>query len=75
MQLKLMKMLQEITRYCGCQLIIATHSPFLLSLDGARIYDLDTSPVDTRNWWELENSKVYFDFFKRHEPLFLKRND
>ena len=72
MQLELMDMLQEIARYCGCQLIIATHSPFLLALDGARIYDLDASPVDIRNWWELENSKVYFDFFKRHEALFLK---
>lgn len=72
MQLELMDMLQEIARYCGCQLIIVTHSPFLLALDGARIYDLDASPVDIRNWWELENSKVYFDFFKRHEALFLK---
>ena len=72
MQLELTEMLQEVARYCGCQLIIATHSPFLLSLDGARIYDLDASPVDIKNWWELENTRVYFDFFMQHEALFRK---
>ena len=56
----------------GCQLIIATHSPFLLSIDGARIYDLDSDPVQTRQWWELENTRIYFDFFYRNKELFLK---
>ena len=72
MQIELMGMLQEMAKYCGCQLIIATHSPFLLSLDGALIYDLDASPVDIKNWWELENTRVYYDFFKQHEDLFSK---
>ena len=72
MQLELKEMLEEMTRYCGCQLIIATHSPFLLSLDGALIYDLDAVPVDIKDWWELENARVYFDFFMRHEALFRK---
>lgn len=71
MQLELTEMLQEVARYCGCQLIIATLA-LLLSLDGARIYDLDASPVDIKNWWELENTRVYFDFFMQHEALFRK---
>ena len=70
MQLELMEMLQKMARFCGCQFIIATHSPFLLSMDGARIYDLDTSPVDIKNWWDLENTKIYFEFFSRYEKLF-----
>ena len=70
MQLELVKMLEEMARYCGCQFIIATHSPFLLSLDGAKIYDLDSNPVTTRNWWELENTRLYFDFFEKHRKLF-----
>ena len=70
MQLELLRMLEEMARYCGCQLIIATHSPFLLSMEGARIYDLDASPVELRNWWELENTKIYYDFFARHRNLF-----
>lgn len=45
MQLKLVELLHDMSRYCGCQLIIATHSPFLLAMEGARIYDLDSRPV------------------------------
>lgn len=70
MQLELVKYLQEMSHYCGCQFIIATHSPFLLALEGARIYDLDSDPVEVRNWWELENVKIYFDFFERNRNLF-----
>ena len=75
MQLELMKMLENMARFCGCQFIIATHSPFLLSLKGARIYDLDASPVDIRNWWELENTKIYYEFFSRYKNLFSGRED
>lgn len=70
MQLEFVKMLQEMSHYCGCQFIIATHSPFILSMEGSRIYDLDESPVDIKCWWELENTRTYFEFFKRHEHLF-----
>lgn len=70
MQLELVKFLEQMARYCGCQLIIATHSPFLLALEGAKIYDLDTVPVEVRNWWELENTKIYYDFFKKYQSLF-----
>jgi len=70
MQLELVKLLEQMARYCGCQFIIATHSPFLLALEGAKIYDLDTVPVEVRNWWELENTKIYYEFFKRHQKLF-----
>ncbi len=73
MQLLLVKKLEEMSRYCGCQFIIATHSPFLLALEGARIYDLDSSPVEIKNWWELENTKIYFDFFNKHRDLFEKK--
>ena len=70
MQLELVKMLEEMARYCGCQFVIATHSPFLLALEGARIYDLDSCPVVTKEWWELENTQLYFEFFKNHAHLF-----
>lgn len=70
MQLELAKKLEEKAYYCGCQFIIATHSPFLLALDGARIYDLDSSPVETKRWWELENARIYYEFFKKQEKFF-----
>lgn len=71
MQLELVKMLEEMARYLGCQFIIATHSPFLLALAGAKIYDLDSCPAKTKNWWELENAKIYFDFFEKNRHHFL----
>ena len=39
-QIELVKFIEEHARYLGCQFIIATHSPFILSLKGAKIYDL-----------------------------------
>lgn len=71
MQLELVKMLEEMARYCGCQFVIATHSPFLLALQGAKIYDLDSTPVEVKEWWELENVKIYFDFFERNRHHFV----
>lgn len=70
MQLELVKMLEEMARYCGCQFVIATHSPFLLALDGARIYDLDSRPAEIKEWWELENTKIYFNFFEKNRHFF-----
>lgn len=73
MQLKLTKFLEESARFFNCQFIIATHSPFILGMDGASIYDLDSVPVSTKNWWELENMKIYYNFFKdNHEKFDIK---
>ena len=69
-QFELMQLLEKKARYCGCQFIIATHSPFLLAMSGARIYDLDETPVIIKNWWELENTKIYYSFFRKYRHLF-----
>lgn len=71
-QQELVDVIYRKARYCGCQFIIATHSPFVLALPGVKIYDLDSIPVDVKKWWELENTKTYFKFFKENEKLFLK---
>ena len=75
MQLELVELLEYLARYCGCQFVIATHSPFLLAIPGARIYDLDSSPTLVRNWWELENTKIYYEFFMKHRSLFEQQED
>lgn len=68
-QLQLAEFL-ELTARSGSQLIIATHSPFLLAMEGAKIYDLDAQPVQIKSWHELENMKIYFEFFKQFEGIF-----
>ena len=69
-QLMLMYFIIDAVKSRGCQFIISTHSPFLLSLRGALIYDLDRAPVGTCRWNELECVRVYYDFFKEHEREF-----
>ena len=69
-QQELAGFLADSARFFGCQLIIATHSPFLLAIPGARVYDLDSRPVKVRKWSELENVRAYYDFFKAHETEF-----
>lgn len=70
-QLELVKFLEDSARFFGCQFIISTHSPFLLAIRGARIYNLDENPVTVESWTELENVRSYYDFFKSHENEFL----
>ncbi len=69
-QQELVQFLEDSARFFGCQFIIATHSPFLLSMKGAKIYDLDADPVQERSWTELPNVRAYYDFFKKHENEF-----
>ena len=45
-------------------------SPFMLSIEHARIYDLDARPVRMREWYELENMRTYYQLFKQFEKRF-----
>jgi predicted ATPase len=69
-QLELKNFLEDSARFFGCQFVLATHSPILLSMKNAKIYDLDSTPVVTKKWTELENVKKYFDFFETHRLEF-----
>ena len=65
-QMELMQFIEDSARFFGCQVIMSTHSPFLLAIHGAKIYDLDEKPVEVKNWTELENVRTYYEFFKKH---------
>lgn len=69
-QLELLKFLEDSARFFSCQFIIATHSPFLLSFQGAKVYNLDQNPARSVAWTDLVNVRVYWDFFRRHKDLF-----
>lgn len=70
-QQELLRFLEDSVRFFHCQFVIATHSPFLLSMRGAKIYDLDEEVVDVKRWTELGNVRAYYEFFKKHENQFL----
>ena len=74
-QQELMQFLEDSVRFFGCQFVIATHSPFLLAMRGARVYDLDADPVCVRRWTDLPAVRAYYDFFCRHAADFQKTND
>lgn len=70
MQIELLQYIQGMARFYECQFIISTHSPFLLSLPYARIYNMDEVPVKTCKWTELSNVRLYYEFFKNHDQEF-----
>ena len=70
LQGKLRQFIEDSARFYGCQFIISTHSPFLLSMKGAKVYDLDSVPVGVKKWTELENVRVYHEFFEEHREEF-----
>lgn len=69
-QLELKKFIEDEARFFSCQFIIATHSPFLLSIEHAKIYDMDDRSVSVRKWTELGNVRIYQKFFKEHSSEF-----
>ncbi len=71
-QIQLKYFIEDCVRAHNCQFIISTHSPFLLSLRYAKIYDLDAVPiVPVRRWTDLPSVRVYFDFFEEHREEIL----
>ncbi len=75
LQLELARYISDSARFFGCQFIIATHSPVLMSVEKALVYDLDSIPVSAKNWWELENVRIYYDFFNKNRRLFEQSTD
>ncbi|MDY3245012.1 MAG: AAA family ATPase [Candidatus Limiplasma sp.] len=69
-QQELCQFIEDSARFFHCQFLIATHSPFLLAMRGAKVYDLDANPVTIRRWTELPAVRAYYDFFQAHAKEF-----
>ena len=69
-QRELAAFLEDSARFFGCQLILSTHSPFLLAMKEAVVYDLDQHPIRARKWTELENVRLWHAFFQDHAKDF-----
>lgn len=70
-QQRIAEFIEQSARFYNCQFVISTHSPFLLAIKGARIFDLDALPVREARFSELENIKLYFELFEKHKREFL----
>lgn len=69
-QIQLAEYIEATARATKTQFIIATHSPILLSMKNAKIYNLDDYPASVCRWTELPNVRRYFDFFMSHREEF-----
>ena len=61
--LRLLALLHGMTA-AGSQVLLATHSPVLTSLPGARIYELDANGFSARNWADLDLVRDWEAFFE-----------
>jgi len=71
-QMELAQYITMLAYRLNSQFIIASHSPFMLSMEGARIYDLDSHPSHVKEWFLLDNMKAYYQLFKKFEKRFEK---
>ena len=69
-QTLLAEKINEMSRLLGCQFIISTHSPFMLGILNAKIYNLDLGELEVTKWTELENVRYFYNFFERHKNEF-----
>lgn len=52
------------------QFIIATHSPFMLGILEAKIYNLNTKNYQVQKWTEMDNVRYFYDFFEKRKAEF-----
>lgn len=69
-QQELAQFIESGARFFGNQFIISTHSPFMLAMKNAKVYDLDEDPVDVKRWTQLGHVRTYYDFFELHRDKF-----
>jgi len=61
-QVELLGLIGDMAATGNAQFIIATHSPILLAVPGARIYNFDTIPVSTIGYEDTDHYRTYRDF-------------
>jgi len=70
LQRELAQFLLDSSRFYGCQFVISTHSPFLLAMKGAKIYNMDAEPVEECRWTDIPSVRIYYDFFREKSGEF-----
>ena len=66
--LRLMAIIDELTRR-GSQFIISTHSPILMTLTGAEIYQLTEDSIKSVDYWDTEHFKLTRRFLENPDRM------
>lgn len=69
-QKELAEFISDSARFYNCQFIISSHSPFILSIKGAVVYDLDDVPAKVKKWSELDCMREYYELFNERKNEF-----
>jgi len=73
-QIKLLKLLDKMSRTQAVQFIVATHSPILLACPRAVIFSFDKTPVSSIFYEDTHHYRIYRDFMTDRKQ-FLQRPD
>lgn len=73
LQSYLAEFLGQMAEKANCQFIIATHSPFFLSIPNAKLYNLDNKEFVEDKWTNLPTVKAYYELFKKREKEFKRQ--
>ena len=71
-QLATVKLLHDLANRNGCQIFMATHSPILLSIPGAKILQLSEDGIEEIEYEDTELFRTYWAFIK-NPKAFLDR--
>ncbi|HEV2608369.1 MAG TPA: AAA family ATPase, partial [Xanthomonadaceae bacterium] len=69
-QLTFLAVLHDLARSRAAQFIIATHSPILLSLPGARVLSFGDRGIEVVDYRETEHFRLTRDFLNAPERYF-----
>ncbi|WP_339758843.1 AAA family ATPase [uncultured Hoeflea sp.] len=61
-QLELLKILNSIQKRAAAQVIMATHSPILMALPGARLLEITRHGIEETNYRDTQHFKLYQSF-------------
>ncbi len=63
-QLAAVKLLHDLAFHQSCQIFMATHSPILLAIPGAKIYQLSGDGIEAVEYEDTELFRTYWAFMK-----------
>lgn len=66
-QIELVKLIKNMSSDGHAQFIIATHSPIIMSVEGATIYNFDQNQLKTIEYRETDHYRVFRDFILKME--------
>lgn len=61
-QLELLRIVKDLDARGNAQVIMATHSPFLMALPGARLLEITRFGIEERDYRETDNFRLYREF-------------